>query len=221
MNADDRSGPSTARRGEGESGAQLTELPLPLRKRQQLQTRHDLVRSAIDIIDALGEKATTIDRITARAGTSRATLYAHFPGGRADVLAEAYKRVGQDLIDAAERDAAGQDDWIEKLCAYPRAMLALAARRELGFFYNVSGPQHFGIGKRRGSASQHTLDMFVRELGHAQERGDLRADIDIEAVAGLLIGAIREAGIDAAREPATAPRNLTAFRQLLQAVAGR
>ncbi|UNK47249.1 TetR/AcrR family transcriptional regulator [Arthrobacter sulfonylureivorans] len=195
--------------------------PLPLRKRQQLRTRQDLVRATIDIIDAAGAKTATIDRITVRAGTSRATLYAHFPGGRTDLMSEAYRTIGQDLIDAAERDAAGQDDWIEKLCAYPRAMLDLAARRELSLFYNVSGPQHFGIGRRRGSASKHTLDTFVRELRNEQDKGGLRAELDIEAIAGLLIGAIREAGIDASRDPGTAPRNLSAFRQLLEALAGR
>lgn len=195
--------------------------PLPLRKRQQLRTRHDLVRATIDIIAAAGEKGATIERITARAGASRATLYAHFPGGRADIMAEAYRTIGQDLIDAAERDAAAQDDWVEKLCAYPRAMLTLASQRELSFFYNVSGPQLFGIGKRRGSGSQHTLDTFVRELGQAQQREDIPKGVDVEAVAGLLIGAIREAGIDASREPATAPRNLNAFRQLLEAIGRR
>jgi len=221
MNAAKQARAATADTGPEEGSSARTEQVLPLRKRQQQRTRHDLIRATVDTIDAAGLKAATIDRITARAGTSRATLYAHFPGGRTDLIAEAYKAVGQDLIDAAERDARQQSDWIERLCAYPRAMLNLAVRHELSLFYNVSGPQHFGIGKRRGSASQRTRDSFVEELAQAQERGDLASELDIEAIAGLLIGAIREAGIDASRDQSTAQRNLEAFRQLLQAIARR
>lgn len=189
-----------------------------LRKRQQERTRDDLIRAAIDVIGADGLETATIDRITARAGTSRATLYAHFPGGRTDLIGAAYQAVGRDLIEAAEQDAARYTNWIERLCAYPRAMIELSARGELGLFYNVAGPQIFGIGKRRGSASQRTLDVFVSELRDAQDRGVVSALVDIEAIAALLIGAIREAGIDTSRDPSSAPRRLEAFRQLLEAI---
>lgn len=195
------------------------EPPLPLRQRQQLRTRQDLVQASIDVIAANGLEKATIERITARSGVSRATLYAHFPGGRSDLIAAAYSAVGEDLIEAAERDAARQEDWVDRLCAYPRAMLDLAARPQLSLFYNVSGPQQVGIGKRRGSASQRSLDAFVHELTQAQERDQVRSGIDVEAIAGLLIGAIREAGIDASRDPSSASRNLDAFRQLLQGMA--
>jgi AcrR family transcriptional regulator len=194
--------------------------PVSLRKRQQLRTRQDLVRSVITVISAGGLGAATIERITARAGASRATLYAHFPGGRTDLLAEAYQTIGRDLIQAAERDAARHTDWIERLCAYPRAMLELAAKRELGLFYNVSGPQLLGM-KRRGTGSQHTLDALIAGLRHAQEHGDVSPQLDVEAIAALLVGAIREAGIDTSRDPSTAPRRLAAFRQLLEAIARR
>ncbi|MFD1211049.1 TetR/AcrR family transcriptional regulator [Arthrobacter sp. GCM10027362] len=201
------------------TGADPTASPPSLRMRQQLRTREDLVRAALDVITAEGLEAATIDRITKRAGTSRATLYAHFPGGRADLLAEAYQTLGRDLIGAAEQHAARQADWIDRLCAYPRAMLDLAATRQLGLFYNVSGPQLVGM-KRRGIGSQRTLDTIAAELAQARERGDVPSHLDVEAIAALLVGAIREAGIDASRDPATAPRRLAAFRQLLEALSG-
>jgi AcrR family transcriptional regulator len=188
-----------------------------LRKRQQLRTRQDLVRAVITVISAGGLGAATIERITKRAGASRATLYAHFPGGRADLIAEAYQAVGRDLIEAAERDAARHNDWIDRLCAYPRAMLGLSAQRELGLFYNVSGPQLVGM-QRRGTGSQRTLDALIAGLLQAQESGEVPPQLDIEAIAALLVGAIREAGIDTSRDPSTAPRRLAAFRQLLEAI---
>jgi AcrR family transcriptional regulator len=191
--------------------------PASLRVRQRLRTREDLIRAAIEVITVNGLDAATVDRITGRAGTSRATLYAHFPGGRADLLAEAYQTIGRDLVDAASILAARQANWIDRLCAYPSAMLELAAKRELGLFYNVSGPQLVGI-KRRGSGSQQTLDAIIAELRHAQEAGDVSSQLDIEAIAALLVGAIREAGIDTSRDPSTASRRLAAFRQLLEAL---
>lgn len=192
--------------------------PVSLRQRQQLRTRQDLVRAVITVISAGGLGAATIERITKRAGASRATLYAHFPGGRTDLIAEAYHAVGRDLIEAAERDAARHSDWIERLCAYPRAMLELSAKRELGLFYNVSGPQLVGM-QRRGTGSQRTLDALTDGLRDAQEHGDVPPQLDVEAIAALLVGAIREAGIDTSRDPSTAPRRLAAFRQLLEAIA--
>jgi|GEM_PF-2202773 len=195
--------------------------PLSLRERQRLRTRRDLVRATIDVVEAAGLDAATIDRITQRAGTSRATLYAHFPGGRSELVGEAYRLIGHDLIQAAEHDAAQQDDWIERMCAYQRAMLALSRRRELSLFYNVTGPRSFGIGKRRGSGSQRTLDALDLELRAAVERGDVPVELDTTGVAALLVGAVREAGIDATRDPASAPHHERAFRQLVRAVAGR
>ncbi|MGL3806035.1 TetR/AcrR family transcriptional regulator [Paeniglutamicibacter sp. R2-26] len=194
--------------------------PTSLRQRQQMRTRRDLVRTVIGIIGAGGLTSATIERITKRAGTSRATLYAHFPGGRTELVSEAYQQMGRDLIAAAERDAAQQSDWIERLCAYPRAMLELATMRELGLFYNVSGPQIVGM-ERRGAGSQRTLDALVDGLRGAQEAGEIAPSFDVEAIASLLVGAIRETGIDASRDPATARRRLDAFRQLLEAIAAR
>lgn len=204
--------------GEARDGAEPADPPASLRQRQQQRTRQDLVRAVIGIISAGGLGAATIQRITTRAGASRATLYAHFPGGRTDLIAEAYQTVGRDLIQAAEQDAAGHTDWIERLCAYPRAMLELSSKRELGLFYNVSGPQLVGM-QRRGTGSQRTLDALISELRHAQDSGDVSPQLDVEAVAALLVGAIREAGIDTSRDPSTAPRRLNAFRQLLEAIA--
>ncbi|GER23785.1 hypothetical protein NCCP1664_22800 [Zafaria cholistanensis] len=188
-----------------------------LRERQHLRTRQDLVRAALDVISVTGLDGATIQRITGRAGTSRATLYAHFPGGRGDLLAEAYQTLGRDLIVQAESSAAEQADWIERLCAYPRAMLDLATQRQLGLFYNVSGPQLVGM-KHRGVGSQHTLDTITAELGQARERGYIPAHLDVASIAALLVGAIREAGIDASRDPSAAPRRLEAFRQILKAL---
>lgn len=190
-----------------------------LRERQRTRTRDDLVRATIDVIELAGLEGATIDRIIRRAGTSRATLYAHFPSGRSELLGEAYRVVGDDLVADAGARAASGHGWIDRVDAYHAAMLRLATRRELSVFYNVSGPQHFGIGKRRGSGSQQSLDAIARELASAQAAEAIGAELDVQGIAALLVGAIREAGIDATRSPASATHHERAFRQLLEALA--
>lgn len=188
---------------------------LSLRERQQRQTAQDLIRAALETIAERGLEETTVQRITARAGTSRATLYAHFPHGRNEVYIQAYNTLGQRLIDRAERLAAEQSQWVERLCAYAQAMVELAAQRQLGLFYNVSGPRLTGM-KYQGSGSQRTVVAFTKELDNAKQHGELAEHLDVEAISTLLVGSIREAGIDTAREPSHATRSVNAFRQLLE-----
>lgn len=190
---------------------------LSLRERQQRRTHQDLVQATLDVISELGLRHATIQRITSRAGTSRATLYAHFPEGRDQVYAHAYRTLGNRLIHRAEQLAAEQPDWVSRLCAYVQAMVELASHQKLGLFYNVSGPRLAGM-KYRGSGSQRTLDVFVDELRTAKSSNEISPDLDIESIAALLVGCIREAGIDTSRDPEVATQRLAAFRQLLEAL---
>ncbi|MCY1159338.1 MAG: TetR family transcriptional regulator [Citricoccus sp.] len=198
-----------------EAGGQ--QRPTSLRARQQLRTRQDLVRATLEVINATGMDNATVQRITHAAGMSRATLYAHFPDGRPELLAEAYQALGRKLIRTAEGYRTQAATGTDRICAYAQAMLDLASQRELGLFYNVSGPQLVGM-KRRGIGSQTTLNNITTELEHAQSQGRVDTDLDVESIAALLVGAIREAGIDASRDPSVAPRRLTAFRQLVRAL---
>lgn len=54
-----------------------------LRVLQKEQTRQRLLDTALELFEAKGYAATTIDDIAAAAGTTRVTFYAHFPSRRA------------------------------------------------------------------------------------------------------------------------------------------
>lgn len=58
-----------------------------LRVLQKQQTRQRLLDTALELFDANGYAATTIDDIAAAAGTTRVTFYAHFPSRRAIMVA--------------------------------------------------------------------------------------------------------------------------------------
>lgn len=186
----------------------------PLRERQQRRTRQDLLRAALEVIADVGLDQATVQRIITRAGTARATLYAHFPEGRDELITEAYRALGGGLLRRAEVLAADEADWVDRVCQYARVMVELASKRQLGAFYNVSGPRLAGI-KDGGSGSQRTIDTVTAELAGAQRRGEIRNDLDARSIAVLLVGSIREIGIDTARDPAAGERGLTAFRQLV------
>lgn len=193
------------------------ETRLPLRERQQRRTYRDLIQAVLDVIAERGVEQATIQRITSRAGTSRATLYAHFPQGRDEVYAQAYRTLGHWLLQRSEQLASQQRDWVGRICSYTQAMVELAAQREIALFYNVTGPRMTDM-KYQGSGSQRTLEAFTTELHEAQSQGKIAAHIDVETIAALLVGAVREAGIHTSRDPSQATRHLKAFQQLLEAL---
>ncbi|MDR2255352.1 MAG: TetR/AcrR family transcriptional regulator [Arthrobacter sp.] len=191
--------------------------PPSLRERQRRRTREDLVASALDVVGRVGLEEATVARITQAAGTSRATLYAHFPEGRTQLLAEAYQVLGRRVLEGAKAHRDRAEGWVERIAASLTAMLEVATVRELGLFYNVSGP-HLMAGRRRGVGSQATLEVITLELEKAQARHQVREGLDAGATAALLVGAIREAGIDAAQNPALAQRHHDAFAALVGAL---
>ncbi len=191
-----------------------------LRERQRSRTRTDLVNAALSVLARRGLEAATVTLITQAAGTSRATLYAHFPEGRSQLLLEAYEQLGHRVLEAARSHRAGAEDWAGRIRASLVAMLELASEPEIGLFYNVSGPQLVGRGAR-GIGSSTTRRTIADELELARSRGLLAEGVDPDAPAALLVGAIREAGIDAALEPSSAAWRLAAFDALLRGLSAR
>lgn len=190
-----------------------------LRERQRERTRGDVLRAALELISADGTDATTIDRIALGAGMSRGTLYAHYPGGLDEIIRCAYDRLGADLLMSAETRAANRDEWIDRLMAFAEAMIELAQDPELGFFYNISGPGRVGLHRVRGTSSEAYRDAFRAELVTAQGDGLIALDVDAATTAALLVGMMRQAGIDVARDASIAPTYRAAFRRTLEALA--
>jgi AcrR family transcriptional regulator len=189
-----------------------------LRERNQERTRTDVVRAALDIISAEGADRMTIDRIASEAGMSRGTLYAHYPEGQDEIVRAAYDRLGADVLAAAAAGAERGTDWIDRLAAYAEAMVELARDPELGFFYNISGPSRVGLNREGGTGSSGTRDAFRAELEAARDEGLIPDDVDPAATASLLVGMVRQAGIDVARDSGLAPGYLAAFRRTLVAL---
>lgn len=198
-----------------------TEKPVStnLRERRREQTRNDLTSAGLEIISAEGVDAATIDRLAAQAGMSRGTVYAHFEGGRDELLQEAYRRVGRELVSTAQQMADAAGTWQDRVMAYARAMVALTEDHHRGYFYNVAGPALFGSRVERGEGSSASLSAIRKELLLAQQRGEIGSDVDADEMAVLLVGCLREAGIEIAREAMQPAKFLSAFQRLLGGLA--
>ena len=198
-----------------------TEKPVStsLRERRREQTRSDLAGAGLEIISAEGVDAVTIDRLATQAGMSRGTVYAHFEGGRDEVLQEAYRAVSRELVSTAQRLTDSATTWRDRVMAYARAMVALTGDHHRGYFYNVAGPALFGSRVERGEGSSASLAAIRKELLLAQERGEIDNGVDADEMAVLLVGCLREAGVEIARDAMKPAKFLSAFQRLLDGLA--
>jgi AcrR family transcriptional regulator len=87
-------------------GIPVADVP-DLRTRRRLETQEEIHRAAVDLFEAQGVKATTVDEIAARAGVSSRTFFRHFASKEQAVL-PGQRRLRQ-AIDALELDGAGPD----------------------------------------------------------------------------------------------------------------
>jgi AcrR family transcriptional regulator len=85
-------------------GIPVADVP-DLRTRRRLETQEEIHRAAVDLFEAQGVKATTVEQIAARAGISSRTFFRHFASKEQAVL-PGQRRLRQ-AIDALELDGAG------------------------------------------------------------------------------------------------------------------
>ena len=189
-------------------------VPTSLRQRRQQQTRAELVAAALAVIGEHGLAAATIDRVSAESGISRGTVYAHFPGGRDELLRAAYGRLGQDLVARTRTAVSAEAGWEGQLSALAQAMFELASEQRVGHFYNVSGPALIASGDERGIGSGASVEMIREALELAAARSEVDAEIDAGAIALLLVGALREAATEVAAGALDPDRAVRAFARI-------
>lgn len=198
-----------------------TTAPTTLRERRQQRTREELVDAVLAVIGQSGLADTTIERVSAESGISRGTVYAYFPGGRDELLRAAYARLGHELVERTRAAVSAAGDWRGRIVAHARAMFDLAGDARIGHFYNVSGPTLIVDGAERGIGSGASIVMIREALEAAQGAGEVDAGVDADAVAALLVGAMREAAIGVAAGMRDADRSFAAFARLIDGLAAR
>jgi AcrR family transcriptional regulator len=162
--------------------------PVSARRQQGEKTKAAILESAIELYAEAGVRGTGLMAIGERAGVHHATVLYHF-GSSKDllfaVLAERDRRFAEY---SAEAFGAGGLDVIANLAVVARFNVDNASLAKL---FTVLQVENF-------SADAEAHDYFVarrthvrrnltRSLEHARGAGDIRADVDIEAVAETVL----------------------------------
>ncbi|HKS49969.1 MAG TPA: TetR/AcrR family transcriptional regulator [Amycolatopsis sp.] len=151
--------------------------------------RSERVRLAVldataDLLTEGGLPAATIERIAARAGVSKATIYKWWPT-RGHVVLDSFFTRTRDTI-AVDPDASLADS----LTAQLDALSALFRDTPLGRLMRELAAVAQGDADVRDALEKRWLRprraVTVRLLREAAERGELRAEIDLEVVADQL-----------------------------------
>ena len=134
--------------------------------------------------DRYGIAKTTMDDIAKMAGVSRPTVYRHFSDRDTLILAVVIRRSRQ-LIDRAHTFLRKQKSFEEQIV---EGLIFLVDKgRKDPFVRLLVSPEHMNLANQILGASSAAVDLSQEMWGpilvEAQERGELRADIDLRAIA--------------------------------------
>ena len=176
--------------------------PVPLRERNRLRTRRELLDAALRVFAERGFAGAAVEAIAAEAGTSKVTLYAYFPSGRDDLFRELYEEINAEYLELASARHAAATGLVDRVVALAGALLEIGARPLVGTFYSLSDPTvEPALAPVRGHASRVSAELIAEDLASARAAGDLRSDADPHALARLLVGALRAALVEVAADP--------------------
>lgn len=191
---------------------------MALRDRNRLRVRADILDAVAEALSELGYAGATLDEIRARAGVSRATLYTYFPGGRDEMVQQAYVRIADEVYVRGFRLRADADDIPGRITALATALVEVAAT-PTGRFYGVMGPDVASVVSDVSGSTSRPFESLIREdLVEARDAGRLRGSAPVDSLASCLTGALRAAAASTARRPASSEENIAAIAALAGAL---
>jgi AcrR family transcriptional regulator len=158
------------------------------RKDQARASRAALVEAARQCFAERGYDATTVAEILRRAGMARGALYHYFPGGKRDVFQAVFEKINEAFHEG--RDAlAHLESPLARIRAGVRVFLALCTQDDFARIVLVDAPKLVPGQADRGSS----YALMLAQIEEAKAQGEL-PDVDPEALAMALYGAVRSAG---------------------------
>jgi AcrR family transcriptional regulator len=187
-----------------------------LRERNRLRARSDILDAAAGILGESGYAGTALEEVSQRAGLSRGTLYAHFPGGREEIVREVYLRIADAVYVRGISLHKQAPDTASRVSALARALVE-AASTPAGRFYGIMGPDIVPVLSGIMGGTYQSFEALIRlDLSAAMTDGPYNEETDIDALAAALAGAIRASGARAAIEPESVERQIAAVKLLTQ-----
>lgn len=161
-----------------------------LREHQKAMRRKAISEAGVALFERQGFDNTTIEQIAREAGVSAPTVFKYF-GSKQEIILEMLQKADETALQEARAHMAELDDPLDALCYLEQvlvdhalSMLPAPIWREL-LLHVLGGdqselPEKY---KRLNEALQHAIASLLRDL---QQRGKLRADLDVELAAFLL-----------------------------------
>ncbi|GLZ47541.1 putative transcriptional regulator, TetR family protein [Actinomycetospora sp. NBRC 106375] len=151
------------------------------------EVRGEVLSAAAELLLAEGMGGFTFERVSAVSGASRTTLHKWWPSRGALALEAYFRTVESTLAFPDTGDIAA--DLTEQVTAFVRLMTRTAAGRVIAELIGSAqtDPELAGAYREHYSAPRRAL--AVAAVEQARDRGELRADVDAEAVVDQLWGA--------------------------------
>lgn len=167
----------------------LLAAPGTWRERQKQQTRQIILEAAKELFETLGYGKTTIRAVAKYAGVGVGTVMSHFKD-KASLLSAALMGDWEQLLAQVAATTPPEADYRTQLLHATRIFFEYYARRpslsrnllkEALFSLEVQGPEMRAM-------DQAAREIGVQALRAAQERGEIRADVDCEVLHQALFG---------------------------------
>lgn len=161
----------------------------PLPSATVAATRRKVLDAAGDLIDRVSYRSVTIDAVARASGVSKSTIYRHWPSRQVLVL-EAYTlKTNRSTVVPDTGDA------LRDLRHYVTALVACLGPRDhaastvTGLIADALADEAFAA-LYRATLLRERRHLFLAILVRGQQRGQIRADLDLETVVDALYGAI-------------------------------
>ncbi len=163
-------------------------------------TRGALLRAGRELFAARGFAAVGTEELVRSAGVTRGALYHHFVDKR-DLFRAVYEDVEEELVRSiGEAMGSARDPWA-LLETGVRTWLEACADPAVMRIILVDAPAVLGWQEWREISARYGLDLVSLGLQGAMEAGVLRPQ-PVKPLAHLLLGAMSEAGMVVAGDPA-------------------
>jgi AcrR family transcriptional regulator len=156
-----------------------------------------LLQEGLALFDERGYAQATIEDLAARCGCSKGTVYAHFPGGKDELVQEIYANIGEefDREFAAHLKTLGGDIFA-CVDAAAEVLANISAEPAKGRFFMLTAPSLPAVlGDKLGRTGRGIIREFVTRINRAQRAGQIDKSVDATHVAELIRGMLRELGV--------------------------
>lgn len=188
-----------------------------LRARQKAFARSQFLEEGLRLFDERGYAEATIEELASRCGCAKGTIYAHFPDGKDELVREIYVAIGEDFDRrfAALLETAGESI-LDCVDAAAEVLMAISAEPGKGQFFMISAPALPSVlGDKLGRTGRGITGAIAERIGAAQRAGEVDAAVDPVVVSQLVLGMLREAGMQVASGAAPDAEVKAALHELL------